>query len=213
MVVIYIKTKKKNKKLLLIIVSSSLLIAILVLAFFLIATPKDTPKEKEKVEDAWYDVPFDPNVMPTYHQVVEIMDRAITDTFGEEYWDEPFSDKMEFIEGTQISFDPTDFTDSRDRMAMMALAFQSNPYAITEDMPHALQKIAGISDGSVREMPDGTSIDLANLVEEYTDMKYFNNREIPTRVKIEGYRNNEWFEDVVDLSAMYQEYYEEPEGY
>lgn len=206
--------KKKDRKLLLIIVGTGLAMVLIMLAIFYITKDsKDSAVEEEKVEDAWYDVPFDPNVMPTYHQVEEIMARAVTDIFGEEVWEREYTEEMEFIEGTQISFDPSDFTDSRDRIAMMALAFQSNPFAITEEQPYALQKIAGNLEGSVRELPDGTAIDLANLVEEYTDMKYFNNREVPTRVKIEGYRNNEWFEDVVDLHDIYQEYYEEPEGY
>lgn len=207
--------KKKDKKLLFIIIGSGLGVVLMLLAIFFIT--KDSgelaDKKKEPVEDAWYDVPFDPNSIPTYQQMEEIMARAVEDTFGKEYWDREFTEEMEFIEGTQISFDPSDFTDSRDRMAMMALAFQSNPFAISDAQPHALQKIAGNLEGSVRELPDGTAIDLGNLVEEYTDMTYFNNREVPTRVKIEGYRNGEWFEDLVDLSDMYQEYYEEPEGY
>lgn len=183
-------------------------------AFLIMHYLFESSETKPVTEDkSWSEVPFDTRFVPTNAQMDQIMSRAEDDIYGEDYWDQlEDNNTILMIPGTQISFDTNDMFDSITTVAFTVMAFQNNPYALSKDHPEALRKLIGTTNGSVREFPDGTSIDLANLAEDYTEIKTSAEIDNPAHINMTGYRNGDWFEVDVDLSKVYREYYENPKG-
>lgn len=198
---------KVNRKKLIAIISAFLLVSIAIfLIVFLIFYDKETVKE---TEERWNSVPFDPNYMPTSEQMNEIMGKAEDAIYPKGYRDsDTLGSQDVFIPNTNISFPPLDMYDSISTMAFTLMAFKSNPYAATDKLPFSIIKEAGDKiGGSEKTLPDGTRINLATLEEKYTELQFKFSRGDLRIVNIEGKRNGNHFEEEVDLSPVYKEFY------
>ncbi|MFF2798133.1 hypothetical protein [Lysinibacillus xylanilyticus] len=194
---------EKEKKQKIIIVSLSVLgvalVGVIVAMFLGIIKFDQAPGKKE--ED---DYVFDPSLIPTYPELSEVMTKAVKDIYGSKYEDlvENNSTDIITIPGTNITFPELYTSDSVDMMAMTLMAYTRNPYV--DGVPKDLKQGAG---ESVKEMPDGTMIDLAGLVQQYTEIRYFTDRDNPSKISLEGYCNGEFFTESVDLMSTYAKYY------
>lgn len=200
---------KKERKVVIIVcvVAVVVSVVILLLVLFTGVFGKNTTNNGEQKEPKWFDVPYSQENIPTYYEVDEIMERAVEDLYGEDFWDSGTTDDLIQIPGTQITMTYEGITDNRDLIALTVSALQHNPYAISSVLPAEYQRMANIPGGSLRELPDGTPIDLAGLEEKYTRTSTNHNRNNPLHVSLTGYRNGSWFEDIVDLTPFYASYY------
>lgn len=188
-------SEDKKKKLILISSVATLVASSLVLLFFLFIYEKEeAPQEVEKPK-VW-----DVTKIPTELELDELMQPGVVKFYGE---DESRGlneeEELRTIFDTKISFVERFSLDATDRMVYTAMAFQRNPYAIKES--HKLN--GGVGD-TVRELPDETSIDLAEVVQVYDDISLYGSRENPALFTVEGWCNGEWFTEDVDLMQWYE---------
>lgn len=154
-------------------------------------------------------VAFDPNLIPTYEELNRVMGRAVEDLYGDTYEEVMSADSVPTVKipNTQITFKADEVGDAADTMAITAMAFVRNPYAKSDDHPVPLKSLIGDTDGTVRSLPDGSKIDLATVVQNYSDLKLFVNRDDSTKVTVEGYCNGDYFTESINLMGLYEQYY------
>ena len=206
------KSKKKdNDKLI-----TSLLIAatvtILVILVVYIISPNSSDSEDgdgSDEGDKGRGEVYIPNGIPSYTSLSEVMNDAVKDLYGDKYEDLMVVDNGDYVHipNTQITFNRNEVGDALDTMAVTAMAFVRNPYAKHDDHPVPIKTLTGEAGDTVRTLPDGTSIDLSQVVQNYTDLKIYVDRQDPSSITVKGYCNGEYFTEGVSLLGLYELYY------
>lgn len=168
---------------------SALLVFILVTQIVSFLKP-DKDKDNEGLVEEEFT--FDLDMIPTYEELGEMMNTRLEEIYGMDY--EALVTKnadLIKIPGTKITFPTTEVGDAVDLMAVTAMALQRNPYAMKPE------------EDTIRELPDGTQLVMATLVENYTGLRKYESSVDPSTVKYTGYVNGKAFEEDVDLVDWY----------
>ena len=193
--------KDKKNKIKVYILGACLVVILIGIGFyFWLKSIENTLDEMDNYDKGEQEVnedkpPYDFTVPPTYLEVRDTMDKIVEGLYGQEFYDYVEENDVIKIPDTQIYFNSYEVSDPIELMGVHIMSMTRNPYAFMEN------------EDTVRELPDGTEIDLGALVEEYTQLQFSVDRNNPCYMVIQGYSNGDWFEEYVDLSSLYSQYY------
>ena len=182
-----------------IVFAIAIILFVAVLIYFFMFKDKQDAKDEQGINDGEEEISqkpeYDPSIPPTYLELKDVMDRVVKDVYGANFYDYMEEHEVVNIPDTQIYFESFEVSDSIDLMAVHLMSMKRNPYAFEE------------TESTIRELPDGREIDLGAIKEEYSNLQYSVDRNNPSYVWIEGYSNGTWFEEEIDLSSVYEQYY------
>lgn len=183
-----------------------MILSFVVYMLYLGNVTKDTTPNKSAGESV-----YDPNLIPTYLQVNEVMDALVNDVFGDDYYGlmEKTTSNVLKVPNSYVTIPTNNFGDARDLAAITALVYYRNPYlnkpeGMSEDSP-----LLPSSSESIKELPTGGTIDLSSIVEDYSDISLYYSRTNPLHISIEGKSNGSPFTEDIDLTTFYQYYFYE----
>lgn len=184
-----------------VVILVAVICAVLVVSFiaFLFFKYKSDETEKEKVDDKEVviePIEYDPSIPITKVDLNKVMDKAVEEIYGTDFYTLVESEEVINLPNTEMYLESWEVNDALDLMTLHAVAVQRNPYAFIDD-----------KELSVRELPDGTDINLGMIFEEFTELKFGYDKETPALAQVQGYSNGEWFMEDIDLTTWYEAYY------
>ena len=189
------KDPRRNKIVITIAIVCALFVVLFIAYLTLSYTSDKAELEKEKDKEQVVKMEYDPSIPITRTDLMTVMGTAVEDIYGVDY-STLVEDEVINIPDTEIYYESVYVNNPIDVMALHALAVKRNPYAFVNE-----------GEDTVRQLPDGTEIDLADYLQEYSSFSIGESEETPAYIDIEGYENGNWFNEQIDLTEWYASYY------
>lgn len=191
------------------ILSIVLIVMIISFIIFILYFKNLEVRNNHKSEDNPTQI-YDPNIIPTYPEFSQIMDNVVKDIYGKSYDELLEQDNKDYITipNTNININKNSFGDQVDLAVLSALALYRNPYTNApvdgDSNPLVIEEVEPI-----KTLPNGVTLDLSSVVENYSDISIYTGRDNILRWKVNGKVNGNYFNESIDMKDIYQYYFYE----